>query len=148
MGIDVTVQATINRPREEVARYATRPENEPVWISGIQSSQLLTDPPVRVGTQVARVAAFLGRRIDYVLRVIEHDPARVIAMETVRGPFPMKVTYHFADAPGGTLAQLRVEGEAGTFYRIAGPLMSGAVRRSLSKDLANLKTILERGAAT
>ena len=90
MAIDVRVDTLIRRPPAEVARYAMAPENEPVWISGITHSKLLTDPPVRVGTQVERVAGFMGKRIEYVLGVVEHEPERRIVLETVRGPFPMR----------------------------------------------------------
>ena len=148
MAIDVRVDTLIRRPPAEVARYAMAPENEPVWISGITHSKLLTDPPVRVGTQVERVAGFLGKRIEYVLGVVEHEPARRIVMETVRGPFPMRVTYAFEDEGGDTRARLRVQGETGGFYsRLADPLMGGQVRRSLTKDLTNLKRLTE-GMAT
>jgi uncharacterized membrane protein len=144
--VDVTVEQVIERPREEVARYAMTPENEPLWIGGITQSRMVTDPPVRIGTEVARVAAFLGRRIDYALEVVEHEPGRIIVMDAVRGPFPMRVTYAFDDAPGGgTLVRNRVEGEATGFYGLAAPLMSAAVRRSLRRDLRALKRILEDG---
>jgi hypothetical protein len=144
LAIDVTVDTAISRPREAVARYAMSPSNETTWISGIQYSRMLTDPPVAVGTRVERVAAFLGKRIEYVMEVVEHDPVRHIVMESKRSPFPMRVTYAFEDLDGGTLARLRVQGESGGFYRLAEPLMAGAVRRSLRKDLKNLKQILER----
>ena len=148
MAIDVNVDTLIRRPPSEVARYAMAPENEPVWISGISHSRLLTDPPLRVGSQVERVAGFLGKRIVYVLGVDEHEPERRIVMETVRGPFPMRVTYAFEDDNGGTRARLRVEGETGGFYgRLADPIMGAQVRRSLAKDLANLKRLTE-GVAT
>jgi uncharacterized membrane protein len=148
MAIDVSVETLIERPPAEVASYAMDPDHEPTWISGIQSSHLLTDPPVQVGTQVERVAAFLGKRIDYVLGVVEHEPGRSIVMETVRGPFDMRVTYRFDPAEVGTRAQLRVQGETAGFYRLADPLMARSVRRNLSRDLQNLKQIVERGALT
>jgi hypothetical protein len=74
--VDVTVEQVIDRPRGEVARYATAPENEPVWIGGVKEARMITEPPVRVGTEVARVAGFLDRRIDYALKVVEHEPGR------------------------------------------------------------------------
>lgn len=145
MAIDVSAESVIRRSPAEVAAFALAPENEPRWISGIRSARLLTEPPVGVGTEVARVAGFLGRRIEYVLRVVDFDSAHRVVMDTVRGPFPMRVTYTFADSDGQTLARLRVEGEAGGFYRAAEPLLAASVRRSLTKDLRNLKNLLENG---
>jgi uncharacterized membrane protein len=146
MAIDVEVLQEIERPREEVARYAMAPENEPVWIGGIQESRMVSEPPVRVGSEVERIAAFMGKRIEYALRVTEHEPGRIIVMESSRGPFPMRVTYAFEDAPGGCRVRNRVEGETAGFYALAAPLMAAAVRRSLRRDLKTLKRVMEGGA--
>jgi hypothetical protein len=40
--------------------------NDTSWIGGLRSARLLTPGPVRVGSQVERVAAFLGCQIEYV----------------------------------------------------------------------------------
>ena len=151
--MDVTVEQAIARPREEVARYAMAPENEPEWIGGIKESRMVTEPPVRVGTEVARVASFLGKRIDYALKVTQYEPGRIIVMDSVRGPFKMRVTYAFEDAGGdgargesGTRVINRVEGESSGFYGLADSLMAIQVRRSLRRDLATLKRLMEDGA--
>ena len=146
--MDVQVQRVIERPREEVARYAMAPEHEPAWIGGIKESRMVTEPPVRVGTEVERVATFLGKRIDYALKVTEHEPGRVIVMDSVRGPLRMRVTYAFEDAPGGgTRVINHVEGESSGFYGLADPLIALQVRRSLRRDLHTLKRLMETGTA-
>ena len=49
-----------------------------------------------------------------------------IVMDSVRGPFLMRVTYAFEDdAGGGTRVRNRVEGEATRFYGLTAPLMAG-----------------------
>ena len=145
MAIDVTEQATIASDRERVASYAMDPRNDPIWISGIKEAEPLTELPLEKGSRVRRVASFLGRRIDYVLEVSEIEPGARLLMRSVKSPFPMVVTYSFEDAPGGTRVSLRVEGEPAAKYRLAGPMMAPAVRRSLGKDLRNLKAIIESG---
>ena len=55
----------------------------------------------------------------------------------------MRVTYAFDDAGGATRASIRVQGDASGFYRLAAPLLSRAVKRSITKDLRNLKKIME-----
>ncbi len=89
------------------------------------------------------MAAFLRRRFSYVLRADEYEPGHKVVMSTVRGPFPMRVTYRFDAAGQGTRVTNRVEGDTGGFYRLAGPLMKTAVKRSLTRDLATLKRLLE-----
>jgi hypothetical protein len=65
-------------------------------------------------------------------------------MRSVKSPFPMVVTYAFEDASGGTRASVRVQGDPSALYRLAGPLMSRQVRRSVQGDLERLRGILER----
>jgi hypothetical protein len=98
MPVDVTATGVIGRPREEVAAYLRDPANDTSWIGGLRSARLLTPAPVAVGSQVERVASFLGRR---------------------------------------------VEGDAGRFYALAAPLLGVAVRRSITRDLRNLKRVME-----
>ena len=143
MPVDVTATATIDRLRQEVAAYLRDPANDPDWIGGIRSARLLTPGPVGVGSQVERVAGFLGRRVEYVNEITELTADR-LAMRSVRSPFPMRVTYGHRDAGNGTTeVSVRVEGDAGRFYALAAPLLGRAVRRSISRDLRNLKRILE-----
>jgi hypothetical protein len=144
MGMDVQVEQVIERGREEVARFAMAPENETAWIGGIKESRKVTEGKVGVGTEVERVASFLGKRIEYALKVTEFEPGRIIVMDSVRGPFKMKVTYAFEDAPdGGTRVINRVAGESSGFYGLADALMAVQVRRNLRRDLKALKRLME-----
>ena len=141
--IDVTVKVDIARSREAVAAFAMEAENDPKWIGGISSAERLTPPPTGVGTRVERVASFRGKRIEYVMDVIDHVPGKKIVLKTVKGPFPMEVTYAFEDRDGGTRAYIRVAGDPGGFYRLAGPLIARGVKKNVGRDLKNLKRLLE-----
>jgi len=143
MAVDVTATGTIQRPRDQVAAYLRDPAHDTEWIGGVRSARLLTPGPVAVGSQVERVATFLGRRIHYINEVTELTADR-LAMRSVRSPFPMQVTYGHRDAGGGTTeVSVRVEGDAGRFYALAAPLLSPAVHRFITRDLRNLKRVLE-----
>jgi uncharacterized membrane protein len=143
MPVDVTATATIDRPRGEVAAYLRDPANDTTWIGGLRGARLLTPGPVAVGSQVERVAGFLGRRVHYVNEVTELTGDRLV-MRSVRSPFPMRVTYgHRQAGDGVTEVSVRVEGDAGRFYALAAPLLGLAVRRSIARDLRNLKQVLE-----
>jgi hypothetical protein len=142
--LDVTVTETIAADSDRVFAYATDPGNDSVWIGGISEAELLGDPPLEKGSSVRRVASFMGRRIEYVLEVSELEPGQLLAMRSIRSPFPMVVTYSFEGADGGTRMAIRVGGEPGGMYRLAGPLLPGMVRRSVAKDLRRLKAIIER----
>jgi uncharacterized membrane protein len=143
MAVDIIASGTIVRPRDEVAAYLRDPANDTSWIGGLRSARLLTSGPVAVGSQVERVASFLGRRIEYVNEITELTGDR-LAMRSVRSPFPMRVTYgHRQASDGATEVSVRVEGDAGRYYALLAPLLGVAVRRSITRDLRNLKRILE-----
>jgi uncharacterized protein YndB with AHSA1/START domain len=141
--IDVTAESTIARRREDVAAFAMEAENDTRWIGGISSARRLTEGPTAVGTRVERVAHFLGRRVEYVMEVVELVPSELIVMRSIRSPFPMRVTYSFEDEDASTVARVRVEGGPEGFYRMAGGLMAPAVKRNIQSDVKRLKQIME-----
>jgi hypothetical protein len=65
-------------------------------------------------------------------------------MRSVHSPFPMRVTYgHRPATDGVTEVSVRVEGDAGRYYALLAPLLGVAVRRSIARDLRNLRRALE-----
>lgn len=149
MGIDVTAEVRIERPREEVATFVMDPANDMSWIGGIKEARILTTPPVGAGTRVARVAGFLGRRIEYVNEIKVFDKGKRLVMQSIKGPFPMHITYDFEDAVGGAAAvRLRIQGEASGFFKLATPLLAGQVRKSIFADLGRLKKVMEEDGAS
>jgi len=143
MGIDVTAEARIERPTEDAAGYAMDPAHDTAWIGGIKLVGMLTEPPVRVGTQVERVAYFMGRRIEYVLEVVGLDTRRRLEMASLKAPFPMRVTYGFQPDGEATIASIRVQGGPGGIMGLFSPLMAMSVRRNISGDLRRLKGVME-----
>jgi uncharacterized membrane protein len=142
--VDVSTEIEIARPRDEVAAYASDPTNAPEWYVNIESVEWKTPPPAVVGSRMAFVARFLGRRLAYTYEVKEIVPGERFVMATAEGPFPMETTYAWEDtAGGGTRMTLRNRGEPSGFSRLVAPFMASAVRRATKKDLARLKEILE-----
>ena len=141
--VDVRVERVIARPRAEVAAFAADPGNAPAWYVNIKAVQW--EPPLVVGSELAFVAQFLGRRLEYTYVVRELVPGERLVMSTAQGPFPMETTYEFADADGGaTRMTLRNRGEPAGFKKIAGPVMARAMRRANAQDLRRLQALLER----
>jgi uncharacterized membrane protein len=145
MPVDVQTEIVIDRPRAEVAAFACDPDNATAWYQNIEAVDWRTPPPLAEGTQLAFVARFLGRRLEYTYEVREHVPGERFVMSTSEGPFPMQTTYAFADAGGGsTRMTLRNRGEPAGFAKATAPLMAPAIRRANAKDLRRLKQLLER----
>ena len=145
MSIDITAQVAIRRPRAEVAAYMIDPANDPTWIGCVLEVRMETPPPLRTGSRMARIASFLGRRVEYVNEVTDLDPERVLDMRSVKAPFPMRVTYSFedGDGAGATIVRNRVRGDPGGFFALFGPLLAPLVKRSVQRDLERLRDVLE-----
>jgi uncharacterized membrane protein len=147
MVVDVESAIEIDRPRHEVAAYASDPDNATTWYANIRSVEWETEPPVAVGSRLAFVAQFLGRRLAYTYRVEVFEPGERFVMRTAQGPFPMETTYRWEDtAAGGTRMSLRNRGAPSGFSKVAAPVMAKAMRRANRKDLERLKAVLEDGS--
>ena len=146
MGVDVLTEVVIERPQGLVAEYAGDPSNAPAWYVNIESAEWKTSPPIAVGSRTAFTARFLGKRLAYTYEVVEFEPGEKLVMRTSQRPFPMETTYTWEPADGEhTRMTLRNRGEPSGFSKLFAPFMAMAMRRANRKDLARLKTLLERG---
>jgi uncharacterized membrane protein len=143
--VDVVTETVIRRPAAQVAAYAGDPTNAPEWYENIASVEWVTPPPVAVGSRMAFVANFLGRRLAYTYEVTELVPGERLVMRTAQGPFPMETTYAWESLDAGaTRMTLRNRGRPRGFSAVAGPVMAMAMRRANRQDLARLRTLLEQ----
>ncbi|MEU9372646.1 SRPBCC family protein [Streptomyces sp. NPDC048255] len=146
MKVDVLTEAVIAAPCDQVASYAADPTNAPVWYANITSVEYRTPPPVQIGSKVAFVARFLGRRLAYTYEITAYEPGRRMVMRTEQGPFPMETTYTWE--PYGLYADrtrmtLRNRGEPSGFASLGATVIAAAMRRAQRKDLAALRALLE-----
>ena len=142
--VDVLTETVIRRPAAEVAAFAGDPTNAPQWYVNIDSVEWRTPPPVAVGSRLAFVARFLGRRLEYTYEVAELVPGERLVMRTADGPFPMETTYTWeALDDGATRMTLRNRGRPAGFSAVVAPFLAGAMRKANEKDLAALRSRLE-----
>ena len=143
--VDVTSETVISRQREVVSAFSADPDNAPEWYVNIKSVEWKTDPPLRLGSKIAFVAQFPGRRLAYTYEVVDYMPGQRFTMRTSDGPFPMETTYTWiSTADGGTRMTLRNRGSPSGFSRLVSPFMASAMRRANQKDIARLKELMER----
>jgi uncharacterized protein YndB with AHSA1/START domain len=144
VAVDVTTEIEIARPRGEVAAFAADPDNAQAWYENIQRVEWRTPKPLAVGSHVAFVAQFMGRRLAYTYEITELVPGERLVMRTTTGAFPMETTYTWASTPdGGTRMTLRNRGQPKGFARIGATMMTRAMRKATTKDLQQLKELLE-----
>jgi hypothetical protein len=67
----------IDKPVDVVAGY---PGNAPRWYINIDAVDWETPPPLAVGSRMAFVARFLGRRHAHTYQVVEHVPGDRLVM--------------------------------------------------------------------
>jgi len=143
--VDVVTEITISNTLSKVASYAANPDNTPDWYVNIKSVEWKTEKPLAVGSKIAFVAQFLGRKLSYVYEIIEWDPEKKLIMETVDGPFPMQTTYTWETVDETTTRMtLRNRGKPSGFSRLFAPFMAFMMRRANNKDLLLIKKILEK----
>jgi uncharacterized membrane protein len=143
--VDVKTEIIIAKPIQVVAEYASNPNNAPEWYENIKSIEWKTEKPLAVGSKLAFVAEFLGRRLEYVYEVVELIPEQKMVMRTVDGPLPMETTYTWIEINDQTTKMtLRNRGKPSGFSKIFAPFMAMMMRRANNKDLQQIKVILER----
>ena len=143
MAVDIVCELEIPRPRAEVAAYASDPDNTTSWYANIKAVEWKTPRPLAVGSRLAFIASFLGRRLSYTYEIRELEPGERLVMSTAQGPFPMETTYTWHDAgEGATRMTLRNRGEPSGFAKVAAPVVARAMRRAMTQDLERLSAIL------
>ena len=147
MAIDVTASVRIEAPPSAVAAVEFDPARDPEWIGGVDRIEHVTPPPIALQSQVRRIGGFLGRPIEWVMRIDVLDPDRHVGMHALKSPFPIDVDYVLEPLDNGraTQASIRIRGEGKGMYGLPGPLLGPMIRRSVTGDLRRLKRIVEEG---
>ena len=144
--VNVFTEIIIDKPLAQVADYAADPDNAPRWYVNIKSAVWRTEKPLRVGSQVDFKARFLGKELAYTYEFVEYIPREKLVMRTAEGPFPMETTYTWTELGNGqTKMTLRNAGKPSGFSKIFAPMMATMMSRANTKDLKNIKRILEDG---
>ena len=148
MSVEITTEIVIDRPRADVAAFASDPDNATAWYEHVKRVVWRTRKPLAVGTRVGFFTESLGRQLEFVYEITALEPGEQLVMRSLEGRFPVETTYSWRDEPGGgTRMVLSNRTEPRGVGRVSAVLLRRSMSRSNAEDLGRLKHVLESRAA-
>jgi uncharacterized membrane protein len=139
----VEVTVWIDRPVEDVYTYVADLDRWPEWRSDVIGGELLTEGPLRVGSQVRGFARVLGRQVSIDVEVTVLEPGAALGYRPIQGPLRTNNLYRFESQRGGTLVVLTDDVGLNGLSKVLLPVMPAFVRSVYRKNLDQLKATLE-----
>jgi uncharacterized membrane protein len=137
---------TINRPVSEVYNFLLEGANNPKWRPGVLDIAHDNSTPAGLGSVYKQGLKGPGGRIDGDYKITRLQPNQLIEFQVISGPARPTGTYSLAPAAGGTQVSFVLDFQPKGLAR----LMDGMIAKTMQSEvgnLANLKTVLESGAA-
>jgi hypothetical protein len=114
----------------------------PGRVSGIRKVEMLTPPPVGVGTRWKETRLMFGREATETMWVAAFEPPKKAVMEADSCGARMTVTFTFEPVATGTKVRVHLATKAVTwlawFFAPLGCLFAGAARKMMKKDMEEL----------
>lgn len=150
--MQIHVSRTIPAAPEQVFAAATDVVGAPRRIDGIESTELLTDGPVGLGTRFRETRVMFGKEATEEMEVVGFDPPRSWSLAAESCGCKYLTEIRFVPDGAGTRIEMDFGGEPQTFLaRIMGavmaPLMRGTMVKCLEQDLESLERSLARDAS-
>ncbi len=140
MSLDFKHTVQIDRPAAEVFAYVADFANNPAWQGGMVSCEWTSDTQMAEGSTYVQQARFMGKRIDTHFQVTEVVAGTSISIESTVSTFPIQVTRSVQPAGDASChVTAHIRGQPTGLMK----LFSGMVKKSVAKDYAALKTLLE-----
>ncbi len=139
----IEVRVWIDRPADEVYDYVVDTDRWPEWRSDVVGGELLTEGPIRVGTQARGIGKILGRTFTIDVEVTALEPGVRFGYRPIKGPLKTSNLYTFETQAGGTLVVLTDDIGLNGIFKVFLPVMPALVRSGYRKNLAGLKAALE-----
>jgi uncharacterized protein YndB with AHSA1/START domain len=136
----------VKRPVDEVFAYLTDVDRQAEWSNAVVESRREGFGQVGRGTRYHCKIRFLGRLVEGVAEVSDYQPNRRIEFTNLTGPMPYTWDIVVEPSDGGTLLTSHGQAEPAGVFKLAAPVIRGAMKQQAENDFRTLKTILEEGA--
>ena len=136
--IKIRSSVRIQRPVEDVFDWVANPERHSHWQLGLV--EVAHQPAERRLVEVRRL---LGRRIEHVMEIVEHEPNRRIRHKGGAETHDVDRTYTFEEAYEGCLLTIEVDMTSVGVFAMATPTLERMLKRQIDASLEHLKDMLE-----
>ncbi len=143
--IHLHAERVIPRPVDDVADFFFDATNNPQWQRGMRRCEWQTPPPIGVGSIYEQEAVFMGRPVISTFHVVEHQPLRMLKIETISSTFPLEIT-RSVERIDETTSKVRAEiqGSPNGLMGFLGPLTRRLAQRSVDADYDRLVELMSR----
>jgi carbon monoxide dehydrogenase subunit G len=147
----ITLTEHIDAPPERVFEFFSDVAAAPERISGIKCVEVLTDGPIGVGTRFRETRIMFGREHTETLEFVAFDPPRSYGIDCESSGVLFVSRFTFEPDRGGTRVTMDMRSKSLTLKaRLMTPMMllcTGAVKKAMQQDLADIKRAAEAEAA-
>ncbi len=137
----------IEKPVEEVFQVFTDLARAPERVQGIESLELLTDGPMRVGTRFRETRKMFGREATEEMTVTALEPNRSYTVGARSCGCDFETQFRFHPEGKSTRVEMELKTRATTLVaRLMAPLgifMAGSMKKLCERDIDDLKAALE-----
>lgn len=146
----ITETVEIARRPEEVFAYLDDLSRHGEWQTQIESVEVLTEGPTRVGTRAVDTRRVPGGRQKITYEITEHDPPRRAAFRGLDGPIRPEGSVTVEPLEGGARSRVTLELDLvghGLVGKLLAPIARRDARKHVPEDQVRFKERLESGAA-
>jgi carbon monoxide dehydrogenase subunit G len=133
----------INKPAAEVFAFMSDFANDTKWQADLVRSERTSSGPMGAGATGVYVQKFMGKEMKNEVVVSEYDPPKKLGFKTTSGPVQFEMAVTFMEMDGGTHVTVNMQGEAGGFFKVAEGMLQKELDKTMSRDFAKLKEVLE-----
>jgi uncharacterized membrane protein len=140
----------IAKSPQEVFAYLDDLSRHGEWQRQIESVEVLTEGPTRVGSRAVDTRRTPGGRQRITYEITEHDPPRRAVFRGLDGPIRPEGSVTVEPLDDGRRSRLTLELDLvghGLMGKLLAPIARRDARKNIPQDQARLKERLESGAA-